>query len=903
MGSVYAAYDPDLDRKVALKLVRPDRASEEEQARLLREARALARLAHPNVVRVYDVGLHGDQVFFAMEFVSGRNLRQWLTARRPGWRRVVRLFREVARGLAAAHEQGLVHRDLKPANILIGDDGVARIADFGLVSGLGQPAGNGALPSPADSPVAAARAETSGRMGTPGYMAPELVLGEPADELSDQYSFSVALHFALFGERPAAGDGPHASPQRRGSRKAGPREPGPRRGVPAKLRKILKRGLNSDPAGRHPSMSVLDQELTRLLRRGRQRWATAGVLGALVLAVPLWLTYLDRRGPPPCSWGEERLAGVWDPARRQALEQAFLATGSDFAGEALGDVARVLDRYRSDWLGMHRQVCLATRVRGEQSEQLLDLQMLCLERRREELRGVTDLLLAGGTEILPKAVQTTEALSSVTGCDDRAELAILSPLPREPALRDEIEELQALVARESVRRRTGHKSDLPVLERAILDADRVGYPPLAAAARAELGLAQLKQAAGAEVARETLEAALRSAIAGRDRTLAARLYGRLAEVTGYNQGDHQRGLWWSRLAEAALAALGPGQEEAMSQMRASLGLVAWSAGRFDDAELHWQRGLELARKLRRPGDSGTAELLNNLGLIPSKSSRERLGYLEAALELKQEAYGAWNPLLANTLVNLGGQMAAAGRYAEGLAFTGRAADILESFHGEHRDLAFPWVLEAEILNRLDRPQEAEALLARAGAVLHDLDERHFLRVQLLLDLAESMLLQLRLAEAEATFERAAAIEEGYPEESFLRFAVQLTRGRLALLRDRPGSARRALEGAVSAAEGRGSEMALWETVCLPAALGEAYLELGRPDLARPHLEAAVGRAGRTGSEPVLGAAARFALARLLAAEDPERAESLARRAAADLTGAGSAWSRGLGDAVEAWLDR
>jgi serine/threonine protein kinase len=135
MGVVYEAYDPGLDRKVALKLLRTDAGGDGPRARLLREAQAMARVVHPNVVTVYEAGRWQDRIFLAMEKVSGGTLRAWEAAARP-WQEIVAAFAQAGRGLAAAHDAGLVHRDFKPENVLVGDDGRVRVTDFGLVGAL-----------------------------------------------------------------------------------------------------------------------------------------------------------------------------------------------------------------------------------------------------------------------------------------------------------------------------------------------------------------------------------------------------------------------------------------------------------------------------------------------------------------------------------------------------------------------------------------------------------------------------------------------------------------------------------------------------------------------------------------------------------------------------------------------
>jgi serine/threonine protein kinase len=197
MGVVYAAYDPELDRRVALKLLRPDRfGSDADRLRLLREAQALARLADPHVVSVYDTGTFGDRVFVAVELVEGETLRQWLGGLRAAprsWREVLARFLPAGRGLAAAHAAGLVHRDFKPENVLLGRDGRVRVADFGLAEAAPEPGGK----------LAALPAEWGLVLGTPAYMAPEQLRGIAVDARSDQFSFCVALFEALYG-RPSA---------------------------------------------------------------------------------------------------------------------------------------------------------------------------------------------------------------------------------------------------------------------------------------------------------------------------------------------------------------------------------------------------------------------------------------------------------------------------------------------------------------------------------------------------------------------------------------------------------------------------------------------------------------------------------------------------------------------------
>ncbi|EDM77753.1 serine/threonine kinase family protein [Plesiocystis pacifica SIR-1] len=258
MGIVYAARDERLDRTVAIKLLRPEFSGSQTND-LGKEAQSLAKLAHPNVVAVYDVGEHDDQLFVAMEYVEGQSLRRWLL-RRPSITELLSVFAAAGAGLAAAHRAGLVHRDFKPDNVLVGSDGRPRILDFGLARAPGAD-GVGGPPSFADD--ADANATSLSRhgvlLGTPAYMAPEQHLGERADARSDQFGFCVALFQAIYGVLPF----PSADLRALSLAIVGGRvsTPPPRTGVPDSLRNLLIRGLKVDPDARFPDMDSLLGEL------------------------------------------------------------------------------------------------------------------------------------------------------------------------------------------------------------------------------------------------------------------------------------------------------------------------------------------------------------------------------------------------------------------------------------------------------------------------------------------------------------------------------------------------------------------------------------------------------------------------------------------------------------------
>ncbi len=370
MGIVYAARDEELGREVAIKVLRAELAREDDQ-RLAHEARALARLSHPNVVCVFDVGIHEGQRFIAMEYILGDNLRRWLAAPRS-LGEVLRVFVGAGRGLHAAHTVGLVHRDFKPDNVLVGDDGRPRVLDFGLARPPdaprpGEPPRPPVLPAGID-PFGTALTSAGQVLGTPAYMAPEQYLGEPADARSDQFSFAVALYHAVYGERPFAGEDPHELAL---SIVRGRLQPvAPRYSVPGWLEQLLERALRVDPAQRFASMDALVAVLEQHLERGSSTELEAlpsrafapgrlgqgehaaqgltlnepwGLTGSFEVGTPLPATVADARGPTQLALPPEvQLDGVvMSLATRRTLPTRLSEAA---LGRVVGELERVEGR-------------------------------------------------------------------------------------------------------------------------------------------------------------------------------------------------------------------------------------------------------------------------------------------------------------------------------------------------------------------------------------------------------------------------------------------------------------------------------------------------------------------------------------------------------------------------------
>jgi serine/threonine protein kinase len=303
MGLVYAAEDRQLGRLVAIKLLRSVEGASADihRRRLLREAQALARVSHRNLVMVFDVGTHEGRVWIAMERVIGDTLEDWLAAQPRPWEDIVDVFMEAGRGLVAVHEAGLVHRDFKPGNVIVRGDGTVQVLDFGLAAEAGEKLEPGDTDEPRAQPaldaLAATLTETGGIMGTPAYMAPEQFLGLGADARSDQFSFCVALYEALHGERPFKG---RDLPELMMATVEGlPDLPPELPGVPDLLRRSIARGLQPDPESRFPDLEALLFALERSrapappTREADWRRFALGVVvggGLLALGVGAWVS-------------------------------------------------------------------------------------------------------------------------------------------------------------------------------------------------------------------------------------------------------------------------------------------------------------------------------------------------------------------------------------------------------------------------------------------------------------------------------------------------------------------------------------------------------------------------------------------------------------------------------------
>jgi tetratricopeptide (TPR) repeat protein len=856
MGVVYAAHDPTLDRRVALKFLH-ERDRTEAVARLLREAQALARLSHPNVVAVYEVGEHEGHVFIAMELVVGGTLTAWLRARKRPWTEILDAFVQAGRGLAAAHTAGFVHRDFKPDNVLFGDDGRARVTDFGLAR-----LGDAPTKAPPPQALVDELTRTGALLGTPAYMAPEQLDGRMADARSDQFAFCVALHEALVGVRPFEGATVAAL---RAAIAQGPR-PIARSSASRRVLAAVRRGLSEEPAARFPSMEELLAELAR--PPSRRRWMVASAAGLVaVAALSYRAVHSGGRAPEPCHGGAAELTSVWDPSVKTAAKSAFAATGAPYADATWRTAEQLLDADAAAWVAMRDATCADSYVRHTQSDELLDRRMSCLDSHLAELRSLTGALAHADREILERAVVAAGALPSVAACGDKAGLVAVEALPSDPARRADVEALDQKLAGAATLWNLGKlKEAQGEVDAAVVRARELDYRPVLARALYRRGLAQV----GTErhAARASLRDAARTAELARLDGLRAdaliALVGLAADDVARPGPELDGAEALAEDASAVVQRIGgdPVREGRLDANRAS---VLLSAGKSAEALVLVRAALALDEKALPPDSFQLADGLARMGsaLHDLGQLEDGVAYQRRALHILEAILGPTHPNVARALHNLGLTLQEQGQLAEARATFEKSLAIYEGAYGsDRREVAQSLAALGSTLAYMGLPAEALPRLTRARDVYEKvvghpspdiLDSLG--RTELALGHSEQALanhtraLELRVAEL-GPEDRDVAISHLNIGQMFLvlhRFSDAVVHLREALRIDEK------LFGEASATLLTDLEL-----------LGQSEVHAKRPRDAATHLERAVaiGESQPVG-QPLILATARFYLARAL----------------------------------------
>jgi tetratricopeptide (TPR) repeat protein len=681
MGVVVAAYDPQLDRKVAIKMMH-DQLSELQGSRLAREAKAMAQLNHPNVLTVHDTGLYGDRLYIAMELVDGTTLTKWLRAKPRTHDEIFDVIMQAGRGLAAAHAAGLVHRDFKPDNVLVGNDGRVRVSDFGLVSSTGEaPTSDGHKPK-VDSH--AGLTQTGAVMGTPLYMAPEQHAGKVADAKADQFSFCVTLWQALCDEMPYGADSYEALVENVSGGKLRPIPKGAR--VPANIKEILARGLSSNSAERFPSMKELLAALDRARRPKRWPWIAAGTFAAVaaVAGASFLIGNRSQSAQDPCAGSPQRVASIWDDKRKADLASAYHAIAGD---EVWAQMKTVVDRYMSTWAIHHRDICRATHVRHDQSPELLDLRMRCMDGRLADLDALLSRLATPKREAVFKGIDAVSALPDLSDCDDNARLRAAIPLPQDPALRAKIADIESGFTEALSYDRTGDFAKAKtIVDPLVPKAKELGYAPLEAKLvleRAGLEMRAGDLATAAATYRESAEVAARA----RDDIRIAQSWIDLMNVLGLS-GKHADALALETVARTATERVSD-EPRLVARFANTLAGIYLAQGKYPEARREYERALEAVRK-DRPDSDLLAPALGNMALARwyTGDMQGAQEYYAQARDRAIETVGAKHPTLAYIYRNIGDLAAGSNDIDTALENYKKSLAIFEGSQGpDHIDVA------------------------------------------------------------------------------------------------------------------------------------------------------------------------------------------------------------------------
>lgn len=697
MGIVYAAHDEELDRTIAIKLLLHDSPGRESSRqarrdRLRREAQILARLSHPNVVPVYEVGEHDGTVFVVMEYVRGTTLQAWVEEDEPSWREVLQAYLEAGRGLSAAHRAGVVHRDFKPANVLRGRDGRIVVVDFGLARTEKR------QPDPAESLVHGAGkgppstlTGTGTRIGTPGYMAPEQIRGGRGDERSDQFAFAVALWEALYDEHPF---GVRAWPALAVAVVDGalhlPADPGP---VPVAVQRVLERALDPDPDARWPDLPELLAQLREVgwPRKHRRLLLGGAAVGSLVLASAVGYFAAQDDVTPGCGReADAHIAAVWSDVERDRLGSRYVVTGQPHVEATWTFVQQRLDGWLARWSTLHAQTCGPV---GEQTDpDLRRRRALCLDAALDSV----NVLRVTMTELDPLAFANGDAGSMLSLADlslCEGDDAVSRRLPEPETAREDIREVRAALAQGRVLSLARNPKGASLLETLPAQAEATGYPPL----QAEVAYARAQLEGTEQALRDVVLAAERF---GNDTVLAQALLDLAAQV----DDDDARHLL--ARAEAAVERAGaPLQLRlATAGQKADLALAR---GELDDAQAQQQATLAIVDDAGLLGTPQHAWARLQLGRIRVAKGEHPVALedFRAAVSIYEGALGPDHPELVWALGSLADLHDTMQHPQQGDAVDTR---ILALLRRTHPDLRHPELGHAYYREAIRRFSEGES---------------------------------------------------------------------------------------------------------------------------------------------------------------------------------------------------
>ena len=824
------------------------------------------------------------------------------------------MFVAAGRGLEAAHAAGLVHRDFKPDNVLLGEGGRVKVTDFGLARFRDPDAAPSRPTTDRQTPLSRISASfpstdsltrTGALLGTPAYMAPEQYFGTAADAASDQFSFCVSLYEALYGERPFAGDDPATLAFNVTEGEVRPAPAGSR--VPARVRRVVLRGLSREKAERWPSMTELLAALTPA-RGGSRRWIAGVGLLAIAAGTAIGVQQPSAAPAQPCREMGQHLDGVWDDAARERVGAAIAATEVSHSAETANLVQTRLDTYAANWVEARRDACEATHVRAEQSAELMDRRMECLDDRLDAVGALVSVLADADATVTRNAAVAVAELPSVAPCGDRTALLADRDLPSDPETLAEIDRLRGELAQAHAHGLAGkYVEGLEGAEAVSIAAQPLDYAPLQLEADFERGHLEYKLGRDAE-AEATLEAAYFLALGSDLDESAARIAAELVAVVGSALARPDDGRKWGAhgmaLSDAAES------EATEATLLHALGTLDYHAGNYGRAEEQLARAVEIRIRIFGPDAHALLGPTTMLGSVASDRGDHALARdrFSTALAATERILGPDHPDIARPLNNLAQLEYRLGHYdAAEVAFE-RALQLQEAAFGpDHRNVAQLHNNLAAIAFARGNVEQAQERFERALKIWEaTLGDEHPKVADALNNLAAVASTGGDYEGARRYDERALALRErtmpaGHPHLGQAHNNLSDDLRRLGRLDE-------ALEHARTAVR-------IWEAKLGPdhpsiatglTTLGHVRLALGRPAHAIEGLKRALKIRERAEPDPEEIATTKFLLARALteasgsSTEDQANARDLATEARKGLADAGPTAAVTVAE-IDAWL--
>ncbi|HEY5926006.1 MAG TPA: protein kinase [Kofleriaceae bacterium] len=663
MGTVYLARDQTLNRDVALKLHRAGSGND----RLHREAIAMAKLAHPNVVNVFEIGSVDDRMYVAMEYVRGETLRGWLESGTRSWRQIIEMLLQAGAGLAAAHTAGLIHRDFKPENVLVGEDNRPRVSDFGLAR-VG--AGRDSKPT---GLLGGSMTQSGAILGTPAYMAPEQLAGESVDARCDQFAFCVVVWESLFGKRPFAGNtlaSLEESIQNQQVQRTARRE------VPQRVRDVIMRGLAVKPSDRFADMPALLGALRSAAIPRTKKYLAAGVAAAVVLGAGGYATASfvgARRHAAECDAAAAE-SHVFDTLKREQIRQAFIASGLPNASVAFERASKVFDRYSRALAEQARRVCNGI----DEPLSITAARRSCLAERKSELVAFVGLMSKPDASIIRRAPSTAWSMYEPTPCNDTSQL-LARPILSSPRSKEVAAQFARMTAlNDAGQYEAAAQAAATIRDQARANKDRA----LELSALLELANAQMDIATPDVIAPLYHEVVALAETLGRDLDAAGALSA-LANLAGVTQNDYQAAHRYIALARAKLNRLGGGNLALRGTLFATEAQIFSDENRLGEAENSIRQAVLALEQAYGGNHPKVGAVYGTLSQILRYQDKDSLPASERTLSIMRETLGPDHPNTAGAEMTLGQVLSDRKRFDEALALYAHADIVFAKTLGEN----------------------------------------------------------------------------------------------------------------------------------------------------------------------------------------------------------------------------